>query len=156
MQTTLIIIKPDAVQRCLMGRIISRFEEKGLQVIGAKFIKISQELAAQHYREHQGKKFYDSLLRFMTKSPVLVLAIRGKTAIEVCRNIIGATSGRKAAPGTIRGDLGMSATFNLVHGSDSLESAQREIELFFKPEEIIEYGRARDEWGYDLSTGAPE
>ncbi len=156
MQTTLIILKPDAVQRCLMGRILSRFEEKGLQVIGAKFIMISQDQASRHYREHASKPFYGSLVRFMTSSPVMVLAIRGKTAVEVCRNLIGATSGRKANPGTIRGDLGMSGTFNMVHGSDSVESAAREIEIFFKPEELLEYGRARDQWGYDLSTGSPE
>lgn len=156
MQTTLIILKPDAVQRGLMGRIIARFEDKGLQIVGAKLMKISPALAAKHYECHQGKKFYDGLVRFMTGSPVLVLAVRGNNAIEVSRKLMGATFGFKAEPGTIRGDFGLSSAFNLIHGSDGPESAQRELSLFFKTEELLDYPRAVDQWVYDQSSGAPE
>ena len=131
METTLIILKPDAVQRGLMGRIISRFEEKGLQIVGAKLMQISPELAAKHYAAHQGKPFYDGLVKFMTSSPVLVLAISGNGAIAICRKMMGATFGSKAEPGTIRGDFGVSNSFNLIHGSDSPEAAAHELNLFF-------------------------
>jgi nucleoside-diphosphate kinase len=156
METTLIILKPDAVQRGLMGRIISRFEEKGLQIVGAKLMKISQQLAATHYDAHKGKKFYDGLVRFMTSSPVLVLALRGVGAIEISRAMMGATFGSKAAPGTIRGDFGVSNSFNLIHGSDSPEAAQRELGLFFGPGEVIEHVRSVDTWVYDMSGKVPE
>jgi nucleoside-diphosphate kinase len=156
MDTTLIILKPDAVQRGLMGRIISRFEDKGLQVVGTKLMKISPDLAARHYESHRGKKFYDGLVRFMTGSPVLVLAVRGVGAIEICRGMMGATFGSKAAPGTIRGDFGVSNSFNLIHGSDSSEAAKRELGLFFQPNELFELPRAIDGWVYDLSSGKPE
>ena len=156
MDTTLIILKPDAVQRGLMGRIISRFEDKGLQIVGAKLMKISPDLAARHYEAHKGKKFYDGLVRFMTGSPVLVLAVRAVGSIEICRAMMGATFGSKAAPGTIRGDFGVSNSFNLIHGSDSPEAAKRELGLFFRPEELFEVPRAIDGWVYDLSSGKPE
>lgn len=156
METTLIILKPDAVQRGLMGRILSRFEEKGLQVVGCKLMTISQELAATHYKDHQGKPFYAGLVRFMTSAPVLVLAIRGNGAIAICRGMMGATFGSKAAPGTIRGDFGVSNSFNLIHGSDGPEAAARELSLFFKPGEVIEHSRAIDSWVYDSSSGTPE
>lgn len=156
MQTTLIILKPDSIQRGLAGRIISRFEDKGLQVAGAKLMMISPELAARHYEMHQGKPFYDKLVRFMTSSPVMVLAIRGLNAIEICRKLMGATFGSKAEPGTIRGDYGVSNSFNLVHGSDSPESAEREISLFFADGEILPYERGVEGWIYDMSDGNPE
>ena len=156
MQTTLVILKPDAVQRGVMGRIISRFEDKGLQVIGAKMMKIPPELAARHYEVHKGKPFYNTLIRFMTSSSVLVLAIHGKRAIEVTRKLMGATVGWKAEPGTIRGDFGSSQSFNLVHGSDSPESAEKELALFFKPEELHPYERVVDKWIVDVSSGQPE
>jgi len=156
METTLIILKPDAVQRGLMGRIISRFEDKGLQVVGAKMTRITPELAATHYEAHQGKKFYEGLVRFMTSSPVLVMAVRGIGAIEICRGMMGATFGSKAAAGTIRGDFGVSNSFNLIHGSDSPEAAKREMTLFFKPGEVQEFVRAGDAWVYDASGGKPE
>ncbi len=156
METTLIILKPDAVQRGLMGRILSRFEEKGLQVVGAKMTKISPELAAKHYSDHQGKPFYDGLVTFMTSSPVLVLAIRGVGAIGVCRNLMGATFGSKADAGTIRGDFGVSNSFNLIHGSDSPDAAQKELGLFFAAGEVQEYTRPGDAWVYDMSGGDPE
>ena len=156
METTLIILKPDAVQRGLMGRIISRFEEKGLQIVGMKLMKISSQLAATHYESHKGKKFYDGLVRFMTSSPVLVMAIRGIGAIEISRAMMGATFGSKAAAGTIRGDFGVSNSFNLIHGSDSPEAAQRELKLFFAQGEVIEYPRQIESWVYDMSGKTPE
>ena len=156
METTLIILKPDAVQRGLMGRIISRFEDKGLQIVGAKLMRISQELAATHYKDHQGKPFYPGLVGFMTSSPVLVLAVRGNGAIGICRGMMGATFGSKAAAGTIRGDFGVSNSFNLIHGSDSPDAAARELGLFFKAGEVLEFTRAGDAWVYDMSSGKAE
>ncbi|MBC24376.1 MAG: nucleoside-diphosphate kinase [Phycisphaerae bacterium] len=156
METTLIILKPDAVQRGLMGRIISRFEDKGIQVVGAKFMKISGELASRHYESHQGKPFYDGLVTFMTSSPVLVLALRGVGAIGISRKMMGATFGSNAEPGTIRGDFGVSNSFNLIHGSDSPEAAERELSLFFGEGEIVDYDRAVECWVYDLGSGQPE
>ena len=156
METTLIILKPDAVQRGLMGRIVSRFEDKGLQIVGCKLMKISPELAATHYEAHKTKPFYAGLVKFMTSSPVLVLAVRGNASITICRNMMGATFGSKAAPGTIRGDFGVSNSFNLIHGSDSPEAAQRELGLFFKSGEVLEFSRAVEGWVYDLSGGKPE
>lgn len=156
METTLIILKPDAVQRGLMGSIISRFENKGLQVVGCKLMKISHQLAETHYESHKGKGFYPGLVRFMTSSPVLVLAVRGMGAIGIARNMMGATFGSKAAPGTIRGDFGVSNSFNLIHGSDSPEAAARELKLFFGPSEVLDWSRAGDAWVYDMSGGKPE
>jgi len=156
MQTTLIILKPDAVQRGFMGRILSRFEDKGLQVVGCKMMRISQELAATHYEAHKAKGFYAGLVRFMTSSPVLVLALRGNDAIAISRAMMGATFGSKAAPGTIRGDFGVSNSFNLIHGSDSPEAAERELKLFFKAGEVMEWERSANAWVYDMSGSKPE
>ena len=156
METSLIILKPDAVQRGLMGRILARFEEKGLQVVGAKLTRISPELAAKHYADHASKPFYPGLVKFMTSSPVLVLALRGNGAIAICRSMMGATFGSKAAAGTIRGDFGVSNSFNLIHGSDGPDAAARELALFFAPGEVLEWNRAGDSWVYDMSSGAPE
>lgn len=156
METTLIILKPDAVQRGLMGRILSRFEDKGLQVVGAKFMQIPLALAERHYSDHKGKGFYDGLVKFMTGSPVLVLALRGAGAITVCRKMMGATFGSKAESGTIRGDFGVSNSFNLIHGSDSPEAAAKELALFFQAGEVVEHKRAIDQWVYDYAKGSPE
>ncbi len=156
METTLIIFKPDAVQRGLTGKILTRFEDKGLQIVGMKLMKISQELAATHYESHKGKPFYNGLVGFMTSSPVVVLAVRGVGAITIARNLMGATFGSKAAPGTIRGDFGVSNSFNLIHGSDSPEAAARELKLFFKDGEVLDYNRAVNTWVYDMSSGSPE
>ena len=153
---TLIILKPDAVQRNLSGEIISRFERKGLQIVGMKMMKISAQLAETHYESHRGKPFYPGLVKFMTSSPVIVLALAGKDAIAIARNMMGATFGSKAAPGTIRGDLGVSNSFNLIHGSDSPEAATRELSLFFKPEELLDWSPANQGWIYDMSNGQPE
>lgn len=146
MQTTLIILKPDAVQRGLIGRIIARFEAKGLRVVGGRFMQVSDELARRHYAEHEGKPFFDTLIQFITATPVMVLAIRGREAVSVCRNLIGKTDGAVAEPGSIRGDMGISKSFNLVHGSDSPESAERELALWFKPDELIDWQRTIEPW----------
>jgi nucleoside-diphosphate kinase len=156
MERTLIILKPDAVQRGLCGRIIERFEQKGLQIVGLKMMRISPELAQTHYAAHKGKGFYDGLLRFMTSSPVIVMAIQGKGVIDICRKMMGATFGFKAEPGTIRGDFGVSSAFNLIHGSDSAEAAARELSLFFKSEELVDWTPLIQPWVYDMSKGTPE
>lgn len=156
METTLIILKPDAVQRGLSGRIISRFEDKGLQIVGMKLMTISQELAATHYEAHKERPFYKGLVSFMTSSPVVVMAVRGVGAIGISRSMMGATFGSKADAGTIRGDFGVSNSFNLIHGSDSPEAAERELGLFFAAGEVQTFDRAMDRWVYDSSGGAPE
>ena len=156
MEATLIILKPDAVQRGLMGQIITRFENKGLRVVGMKLMQITPELAAKHYSDHQGKPFYDGLVGFMTSSPVVVLALRGVGAIAVYRKMMGATFGSQADAGTIRGDLGISNSFDLIHGSDSPEAAEKELGLFFGDGEILSYDRAGACWIYDMSGGDPE
>ena len=155
-QTTLIILKPDAVQRSLMGRIMSRFEDKGLQIVGCKMLQISRELAERQYEVHRGKPFHEGLIQFMTSSGVLVMAVRGVGAVEVCRKLMGATFGSQAEPGTIRGDFGISNSFNLIHGSDSPQTAQHELALFFDAGELLEIDRAIQGWVYDLSSGNPE
>jgi nucleoside-diphosphate kinase len=156
LETTLIILKPDALQRGLVGRIISRLEDKGLQIAGGRFIRVDQSLAGRLYEPHRGKPFYDGLVRFMTSSPVMVLAVRGLGAIDICRKLMGATFGSVADPGTIRGDFGVSNSFNLVHGSDSPASAERELALFFEPGDLLDYERAIEGWVYDLSSGTAE
>lgn len=151
MQTTLIILKPDAVQRGIVGQLISRFERKGLQLVGMKLMSVSEKLAKTHYAEHEGKPFFPGLLKFVTSSPVLVMAVRGVNAVAVCRTLIGATNGQKADPGTIRGDFGMSGGYNMIHGSDSPESAERELQLWFDDGELLDYKLTRDQWTYDPS-----
>ena len=155
METTLIILKPDAVQRSLIGRIIGRFEDKGFQIVGVKMMLIDQALAERHYEPHRGKGFYDGLIKFMTSSPVLVLAVRGVGVIEISRKMMGATFGSTALPGTIRGDFGVSNSFNLIHGSDSVKSAKRELALYFKKSELINYTKADLKWVYDFPGKNP-
>lgn len=156
METTLIILKPDAVQRGLMGKIITRFEEKGLAIVGMKMMTISQELAATHYEAHKERPFYKGLVGFMTSSPVVVMAVKGVGAIAISRSMMGATFGSKADAGTIRGDYGVSNSFNLIHGSDSPEAAEREIGLFFNAGEVQDLDRAIEGWVYDMTGGSPE
>ena len=146
MERTLIILKPDAVQRRLVGEIVHRFERKGLRIAAMKLMQISRDTAETHYSAHQGKPFYDSLVGFMTSEPVVTMVLEGHKAIEVCRKLMGATFGFDAEPGTIRGDFGVSNQFNLVHGSDSPEAAEREIEIFFAEGGVLEYGLADDAW----------
>ena len=130
-QRTLILIKPDAVERRLVGEIVSRIERKGLRLAEMRMMTITKELAGRHYGEHQGKPFYDDLVAFITRGPAVAMIVEGPEAPAVVRTLMGATNPRQAAPGTIRGDLAIELTENLVHGSDSPESAQREISLFF-------------------------
>ncbi|MGB1126406.1 MAG: nucleoside-diphosphate kinase [Phycisphaeraceae bacterium] len=151
MQTTFIFLKPDAVQRGLIGQILERFERKGLSFVGMKLVQVSEDLAKQHYAEHAEKPFFPGLLSFITSSPVLACAIQGPNAVAVCRTLIGATNGQKADPGTIRGDFGMSGANNMVHGSDSPESAERELALWFTADELVEMKKTANQWIYDPS-----
>lgn len=139
MQCTLVLLKPDCVQRRLMGEVIGRFEAKGLNIIAMKMLQVTPDLAKQHYAEHVSKPFYPNLESFISSSPILAMAIEGLEAIRVVRDMLGATSGLKAVPGTIRGDFSSSRQMNLVHASDSEESATREIKLYFSPNEICRY-----------------
>ena len=139
MERSLVLLKPDCVQRRLIGPIIGRFESKGLNIIGMKMLQVTPELSAQHYAEHVQKPFYKSLEDFITSSPIVALAIEGLEAIRVVREMLGATNGLKAAPGTIRGDFSSSRQMNLVHASDGPESAARELALYFRPTELHTY-----------------
>ncbi|HSW44075.1 MAG TPA: nucleoside-diphosphate kinase [Phycisphaerae bacterium] len=146
MEQTLIICKPDCVQRRLVGRIIQRFEDKGLTMAAMKLMRISRDLAERHYAPHKGKPFYPGLIDYITSGPVVVMVIVGPRAITVCRKLMGKTFGFEAEPGSIRGDFGASTTYNLVHGSDSPSSAATEIALYFRPEEILDYAPADAAW----------
>ena len=148
MERTLVLLKPDAVQRALTGVITARFEAKGLKIVGLKLMRIPPDLARRHYAPHQGKSFYAPLLEFMTAGPVVAMVLEGNDAVRVVRAMMGPTFGPDAPPGTIRGDLGLSKRYNLVHGSDSPETARQEIDLFFRPDELVEYGRPADQWVY--------
>lgn len=147
-ERTLIIIKPDGIQRHLAGEIIGRFEKKGFKLVSAKFTQISEDLARQFYAVHQGKSFFEGLVRFIASAPVLVMVWEAEGIIDMARKMIGATFGYEAESGTIRGDFSCSRGYNLVHGSDSPESAEQEIKLFFKPDEIIDYELADADWLY--------
>lgn len=151
METTFLFLKPDTVQRGLAGEILRRIEGKGLTIVGMKMMLVPKALAEKHYAEHAAKPFFGGLIAFVTSSPVIILAVRGVHAVAVCRNLIGATNGQKAAPGTLRGDFGMSGGNNLIHGSDSPESAARELALWFQPGDLVDYSRASDQWVYDPS-----
>ena len=153
MERTLVILKPDALQRKLLGKIISRLEEKGLKIVALKMMKIRQELAEKHYGVHKGKDFYEPLIRYITSSPVVLMILEGKNACAILRKMMGATFGGDAEPGTIRGDYALSNRFNLIHGSDSPASAEKEIGLFFTKEDIFAYEQADLNWVYDLSAG---
>jgi nucleoside-diphosphate kinase len=146
MQRTLVLLKPDAVQRRVVGRIIERFESKGLRIVGMKMVQPSRALAEKHYAVHQGKPFYEDLLTFLTSGPTVALCLEGREAVAVVRNLMGPTDGAKAPPGTIRGDFGLSIQNNLVHGSDSPDNAATEISLWFAPDELLSYTLAGTEW----------
>ena len=139
MQKTLVLLKPDCVERRLIGEIIRRFENKGLNIIAMKMLRVTPELSKKHYAEHVTKPFYPNLEAFITSSPIVALALEGLEAIRVIRDMLGATNGLKAAPGTIRGDFSSSRQMNLVHASDSEESAVRELALYFQPSELCAY-----------------
>ncbi|WP_437188575.1 nucleoside-diphosphate kinase [Planctomicrobium sp. SH668] len=146
MEKSLILLKPDAVQRRLCGRILTRIEERGLKILGLKLLRITKELSAQHYAEHVSKPFYPMLEEFITSGPVVALVVEGPEAVAVVRGMMGKTNGRESAPGTIRGDFGLSRQVNLIHGSDSPEAAAREIAIYFRPEEVLEYNSTLTEW----------
>ena len=146
MDWTLVICKPDAVERGLVGEIIGRFESKGLKILGLKMMHVSRDLAERHYGEHKGKKFYDGLVNFVTSGPIVAACLEGFQAIKCVRDMMGKTFGYDAAPGTIRGDFGISNQYNLIHGSDSPASAAREIELYFKPDELMNYEMPDGKW----------
>jgi len=148
-ERTLIIIKPDSIQRHLAGQIIARLERKGFKLVAAKFMQISQELARQLYVVHQGKQFYERAVKFLSSAPALVMVWEAEGIIEMVRKIMGDTFGYDAQPGTIRGDFSCSNRHNLIHGSDSAESAQYEINLFFTPDEIVHYELSDARWFYD-------
>lgn len=145
-QRTLVLCKPDTVQRQLVGRVISRLEEKGLKIIGMKMLRVDEDLARQQYQEHVEKAFFSDLISFITASPVVAIAAEGNNAVEVVRRLMGATNPQDAAVGTIRGDFGLNLTKNMVHGSDSLGSAKRELALFFSEEELQDYSLELEAW----------
>jgi nucleoside-diphosphate kinase len=147
-ERSLVMIKPDAVQRGIVGEVISRLERKGLKLCAMKMLKIDRQLAQRHYGEHEGKPFYEPLLRYITASPVVAMVIEGRNAISIIRKLVGATDVEEALPGTIRGDLVIHERSNIVHASDSNESAAREIGVFFSEEEILEYEKNMDHWIY--------
>jgi nucleoside-diphosphate kinase len=145
-ERTFIILKPDAMQRRLLGAILGRFEERGFKLVGLKMARLRRETLETHYADHRQKPFFQSLLSFMTAGPVVLGVLEGPRAVEVVRKMMGKTVAHQAEPGTIRGDLGVSTQYNLIHGSDSPESARREIELFFKKEELFDYGMPDAAW----------
>jgi len=142
----LVLVKPDGVQRGLVGEIVRRLERRGLKLVGLKMMRITKEIAATHYAEHQGKPFYDGLLAFITSGPLVAMIWEGREAVSVVRSLMGATDPLKAAPGTIRGDLALDLGMNLIHGSDSPVRAETEIALFFSRGELHDYERTSDRW----------
>lgn len=149
MERTLVIIKPDAVQRGLIGQIIQRLEQRGLRIVAMKLMQIDTDLARRHYAVHEGKPFYDGLIRYITSAPVVVMVLEGRDAIEIVRRTMGSTNPAQAAPGTIRADFGLEVGRNLVHGSDGPDTAAFEIGLFFTADEILSYERAVDPWIFE-------
>jgi nucleoside-diphosphate kinase len=148
MERTFIMVKPDGVQRNLIGEIVARFEKKGFQLVGAKLMQVSRELAEQHYAEHKERPFFGELVDFITSGPVFAMVWEGENVIATARQMMGKTNPQEAAPGTIRGDYGLTVGKNVIHGSDSPESAEREIKLFFKEEELVNYSKLMNQWLY--------
>ena len=148
MEKSLVLIKPDAVQRGLAGEIISRLEKKGLKIVAMKMLRMDGALAQRHYAVHTGKAFFNDLVDFITSGPVIAVVFQGRNAVEVIRQVMGATDPAKASSGTIRGDFGIDIGHNLMHGSDSLDNASGEIDLFFSAEQILSYDRDLDNWIY--------
>jgi len=145
-ERTLVLVKPDGVQRLLAGRIIARFEERGLKVVGLKLVQVDRELAERHYAVHREKPFFGTLVEFITSSPLVAMALEGPNAIAVVRTMVGATRPHEAAPGTIRGDLALETAQNLIHASDGPETATTELALWFRPSELLDYSRDIDRW----------
>ena len=146
MERTLVLLKPDAVQRGLSGQVIARIEARGLKIVGMKMLRMDRDLCGKHYAIHEGKPFFQGLVQFITSSPIVAIVFEGLNAVEVVRSTMGATAPAKAQPGTIRGDLGLDIGRNLVHGSDSRENAEKEISIFCSDEELFSYERSLDPW----------
>ena len=149
MERTLVLIKPDGVQRGLIGEVISRLERRGLRLVGAKFLQVSQNLAETHYAIHKGKPFYDGLIAYITSSPVIAMAWEGPSAVVAVRQTMGATRPTEAAPGSVRHDFGLEVGRNLTHASDSVENGQAEVSLWFSDQELVSWGRALDPWIFE-------
>lgn len=149
MEKTFVFVKPDGVQRGLIGEIIARLEKRGLRLVAAKFIQVSQELAEEHYAIHKGKPFYEGLIEYVTAAPVMATVWEGPNAIAAVRQTMGSTRPTEAAPGSVRHDFGLEVGRNITHASDSPENAEKEIELWFKPEEIVSWSRAVDPWVFE-------
>ncbi|ADY54583.1 nucleoside diphosphate kinase [Syntrophobotulus glycolicus DSM 8271] len=145
-ERTFLLLKPDAIQRGLIGEIISRFEKKGLKLAGLKLLSVSRELAEEHYAEHKGKGFFEPTVSYIMSAPVVAMVWEGPEAVALCRTMMGATNPKNADPGSIRGSYAVDISRNIIHGSDSVESAVREIALYFKSEEILDYAKAGEEW----------
>jgi nucleoside-diphosphate kinase len=148
MERTFVMLKPSTVARGLVGNVVARLEAKGFKIVAMKLTWVTQEQAAKLYAVHKGKPFYDSLVQFITSGPIVAMVLEGDEAVKVMRKLIGATNAKEAEPGTIRGDLAMSNQKNAIHASDSVENAKNEMDIFFKPEEILSYKRADDVWVY--------
>src|SRR4051794_4257193 len=146
MEKTLVLLKPDCVQRRLVGEVLRRFEQKGLRLAALKLVQASRSLAEQHYAVHKGKPFYESLLKFLTSGVTVAVVLEGREAVAVVRNLMGPTDGAKAPPGTIRGDFALSIQNNLIHGSDAAETARDEVALWFRPEELVRYQPTDAAW----------
>jgi nucleoside-diphosphate kinase len=146
MEKTFLMLKPDAVQRGLIGEIISRFEQKGLKLVALKLIQVDRNLAEEHYKEHKGKSFFEPTVGYIMSSPVVAMVWEGKNVVALAREMMGATNPANAGPGTIRGSFAMDISRNVIHGSDSVASAEREIALYFRPQEILSYPKAGEEW----------
>jgi len=148
-ERTYVMIKPDGVQRNLIGKIISRLEDKGLKLVAIKFLRLTKEQAAEHYREHAGKEFYERLISLITSAPVVAMVWEGKNAVFIVRKLMGATDPAQADAGSIRGLYGMSMGRNIIHGADSVDSARREISIYFRPEELVSYEKTLETWIYE-------
>jgi len=149
MEKTFVMVKPDGVQRGLIGEIMARLEQRGLKLVAAKFLQVSLELAETHYGIHKGKPFYEGLLKYITSAPVMAMVWEGPNAVSAVRQTMGATRPTEAAPGSVRHDFGLEVGRNLTHASDSGENGEKEVALWFKPEELVEWGRAVDEWVFE-------
>lgn len=149
MERSLVLVKPDGVQRGLIGEVIARFERRGLRLVGAKFIQVSADLAKAHYAEHEGKPFYDGLIAYITSAPVMAMVWEGPNAVAAIRQTVGSTRPMEAAPGTIRHDFALEVGRNLIHASDKPETGEREVALWFKPEELVDWKREVDRWVFE-------
>ncbi|WP_227764032.1 nucleoside-diphosphate kinase [Zhaonella formicivorans] len=149
MERTYAMIKPDGVQRNLVGEIVRRIEAKGYKIVAMKMLQLTKEMAEEHYREHVGKPFYPGLVSYITSGPVIAMVLEGKNVVKGMRTLMGATNPADALPGTIRGDFGLDVGRNVIHGADSVESAAREMAIYFKPEELLSYSKAVEGWLYE-------